>query len=197
MNAGRKALGWVGAGLAMLTAGCAFDALLAATASLGGATAGQRGNAQVVFINNTPFRAIFTFGAYDHLDRDTQPVLRQFSSATTTLSLEGNSESTVQQIQCHRVFSIGGAGLIARVRDNLSEGSFEETPLVEGVYFSSADVGDDLADLPTEGVAAPLDSFIGADFECGSMVIYRFEVDDSGAAAFTVEMTTIPAESTR
>lgn len=183
--------------LTVAITGCAFDALLYSTASLGSDTAGERGSVQVLFINNTPYRAIFTFGAYDDLDRNTEPVLLQFSSADDTLNLEGNTQSDTIDVECHRVFSIGGDGLIARVHDNLDEGTYDETPLVSGVHFSSAEVGDDLADRPIEGQAAPYDAFIGADFECGSLVIYRFEVNDFGTEAFKVEMSVIPAESTR
>lgn len=180
-------------GLLLAAAGC--DALLNATASLGGATAGQRGNARVLFINNTPFRAIFMFGAYDNLDQDTQPQIQQFSSQN--INLGGDSQSNVLTIPCSRVFSIGGAGLLLRVQENLMEGQFNEDLLFEGVRFSSAGVGDDNADEATEGVAPPMDAFIGADFECNSLLIYRFEINDLGPDPFAIELTTIPSESTR
>lgn len=177
--------------------GCAFEGLLHNTASLGGSVAGQRGNAQVLFINNTPFRAIFTFGAYDDLDRDTVPTLRQFSSSTTTANLEGDSQTSLIAIQCSRVFSIGGEGLLARVQENLAEDQFNDDALVSGINFSSAPVDDEMADEPTEGTALPVDLLIGVDFECGSMVIFRLEVNDLGPEEFQVDVSVIPAESTR
>ena len=180
-------------GLLMGLVGC--NALQNATASLGGATAGQRGNVRVLFINNTPFRAIFTFGAYDNLDRNTQPQIQQISSTTT--DLEGNAQTNVMNIPCHRVFSIGGAGLLARIRDNLMDGQFDEDLLIEGVNFSSAPVGDDQADAATEGMAPPIDRFIGVDFECNSLVIYRFEINDLGPDPFTIDFSSIPSDSTR
>lgn len=177
--------------------GCSLDGWLHATASLGGATAGQRGNTEVVFINNTPYRAIFTFGTFDELDRESEPTLRQFSSATDTLNLEGNSQSDTLTVQCARVYSIGGEELIKRVRAMLDEDEFEEAALVEGVNFSSAAVDDEMADAPTEGTAAPLNAYIGADFECGALLIYRFEMADSGPNPFVVELTIIPGEDNR
>ncbi|MCB9849928.1 MAG: hypothetical protein H6817_04410 [Phycisphaerales bacterium] len=177
--------------------GCAFNALLHATSSLGGTVAGQRGNTQVLFINNTPYRAIFTFGAYDELDQNTEPTLQQFSSDASTLDLEGNTQSDTIDVQCARVYSIGGTGLITRVRANLDEGSFDETSLVEGVNFSSAGVDDDDADAATEGKAAAHNALIGVDFECGALLIYRFEVNDAGPEPFIVELTVIPAEDNR
>ncbi|HNO79620.1 MAG TPA: hypothetical protein PKN33_16340 [Phycisphaerae bacterium] len=181
----------------LVLSGCGLDGLLSLTASLGGNVAGQRGNAEVLFINNTPFRAIFVFGAYDNLDRDTQPTLLSFSSDPDTLNLEGNSETTIQQVQCSRVFSIGGEGLLARAQENLDEAALENVPLIEGVYFSSAEVGDDDADEPNEGIAPPLDSNIGADFECGALLIYRLEFDEDGPERFRIDLTVVPAESTR
>ena len=84
-----------------------------------------------------------------------------------------------------------------RLRANLAEGSFDETSLVEGVNFSSAPVGDDQADAATEGTAAAHDALIGADFECGALLIYRMEFNDAGPEPFIVELTVIPAEDNR
>ncbi len=177
--------------------GCGLDPLLQLTSSLGGDVAGQRGSADVLFVNNTPFRAIFTFGAYDNLDRDTQPILLPFSSSPNTLNLEGNTESTIQQVQCSRVFSIGSEGLLTRTLANLDETMREDVPLIEGVHFSSAAVDAEDADAPNEGMAQPLEANIGPDFECGALLIYRLEFDDNGPERFRVELTVVPAESNR
>lgn len=179
--------------LMLSAAGC--DAIFSASASLGGATAGQRGTARVLFINNTPFRAIFLFGAFDDLDQNTQPSVTQFNSQN--ILLEGNTESAVANINCARVFSVGGEGLIFRIRENLPDGTVPEALLFEGVKFSSAPVGDEDADAATEGVAAPLDARIGVDFECNSLLVYRLEINDLGPEPFTVQLTAIPSESTR
>lgn len=179
--------------LIFVSTGC--DAFFATSASLGGATAGQRGTARVLFINNTPYRAIFLFGAYDNLDQNTQPNVTQFNSEN--IVLEGNTESPVANIGCTRIFSVGGEGLVLRIRENLPEDTVPEELLVEGVGFSSAPVGDDDADVPNEGAAAPLDARIGVDFECNSMLIYRLEINDLGPEPFVVELTAIPSESTR
>src|SRR5438046_4392985 len=56
---------------------------------------------QVGFINNTPFRAIFTFGAYDPLNKDTLPT--GFGQSR----LEGNTASAQQPQPCRKVFSVG------------------------------------------------------------------------------------------
>ena len=178
-------------------AGCTIEGLLHATASLGGDVANQRGNVQLLIINNTPYRAIFSLGGYDEFDRDTEPVLMQFASDPAGLVLEGNAQTPLGQFECHRVFSIGGDGLIARVRANLEEEEYDDELLVGGVYFSSADMNSEEADQPTEGVAAPHDAYIGVDFSCGSLLIYRFEYNDVGPEEFVIDLTVIPSESTR
>lgn len=181
----------------MLAGSTGCDAILHATSSLGGNTAGQRGTTEVVFINNTPYRAIFTFGGYDQFDRETEPNLRQFSSATGTLNLEANTQSDTLSVQCARVYAIGTEGLITRVHANLDPEDYDNDALVEGVRFSSAAVGDDNADEATEGVAAPHEALIGVDFECGALLVYRLELNDAGPEPFIVDLTVIPGESTR
>src|SRR5438034_458452 len=57
---------------------------------------------QVGFINNTPFRAIFTFGAYDQLNKDTVP------TGFGQLRLEGNTASAQIAQPCRKTFSVGG-----------------------------------------------------------------------------------------
>ena len=181
--------------LMVCLSGCSFDALLRNTASLGGDTAGDRGEISVVFINNTPYRAIFTAGTYDNLDQETTPDIVQVTS--TSSALEGNSQSPPGQLTCARVMSVGGAGLVTRVRQNLAANQFDDELLFEGVRFSSAATDDEQADEATQGTAPARVAYIGSEFECGALLIYRLEFDDAGPNPFTVELTVIPAESNR
>jgi len=198
MNAqvARRRLTWVMlTALAIVIAGCSLDALLHQTASFGGATAGQRGNSQVLFINNTPYRAIFTFGAYDDWDQDTQP--RLFSFGPNDRNLEGGQSSAVLSVQCARVYSIGGDTMRRLAEENLAETAVSKETLVPGVFFSSAALGDENEALPTEGMAAPLDLWIGADFPCNSLIVFRLEVNDVGEDAFRVDYEVIPSREPR
>jgi hypothetical protein len=47
-------------------------------ASLGGNVAGGRGGVDIVFDNQTQYRAIFTFGIYDPQDQTSNPTYGQF-----------------------------------------------------------------------------------------------------------------------
>ena len=71
------------------TAGCNVDNLLNQTASFGGDTAGGRSKFRYVIINNTPYRALFTAGAYDDLDQNTTPQFQQFGNDANGTHLEG------------------------------------------------------------------------------------------------------------
>lgn len=181
--------------LAMVIAGCSLDALLHQTASFGGETAGQRGSSQVLFINNTPYRAIFTFGAYDDWDQNTEPKLLAFGP--NDRSLEGGQSSAILTVECARVYSIGGETMRRLAEENLAEDAVSSETLVPGVFFSSAAVGDENEALPTEGTAAPLDLWLGSDFPCNSLIVFRFEANDVGEDAFRVDYEVIPSRESR
>ncbi len=198
MNAQRASRLWAWGAvpiLVALAAGCSIDALLHQTASFGGATAGQRGNSRILFINNTPYRAVFTFGAYDDWDQNTEP--RLFSFGPNDRKLEGGQSSGILSVRCARVYSIGGDTMRRLARDNLAEDAVSAEALVPGVFFSGAPLGDENEALPTEGTAAPIDLWLGADFPCNSLIVFRFEVNDVGEDAFRVDYEVIPSREPR
>jgi hypothetical protein len=176
---------------------CDVETLLHQTASFGGATAGSRGTTDVVFINKTPFRAIFTFGTYDDFDQNTEPQLVTFSPNDGSEDLEGGDVSTIRTVTCARVFSIGGDTMLRLARENLAADTLVEEAMVPGVYFSSAALGDENEALPTEGVADPLDLRLGVDFPCNSLIVYRLEVNSNGEPPFRVDFEVIPSRDDR
>ena len=78
----------------MVLPGCGVD-ISNLTASLGGDTAGSRGRVQIVFINNTPYRSVFTFAIYDQTDPSSEPDFRQFGHDEGRLILEGDGTSNI------------------------------------------------------------------------------------------------------
>ena len=178
--------------------GCNPDPLLHQTASFGGDTAGQRGTADVLFINNTPFRAIFTFGAYDDMNEDAQPQLLSFGpNGVPPQNLEGNAFSARLPVTCARVFSVGGDTMRRLAEENLDPSAILEEALVPGVLFSSAAIGEENEALPTEGTADPLDLWLGADFPCGCLIVFRFEVNDVGDTPFRIDYEVFPDREAR
>ncbi len=171
------------------------------TASLGGDIAGGRGSVQVVFINNTPHRVVFTFGSYDPLDQFTQPDFGQFGADDAGRILDDGGTSAILPIECARVFSIGGAELLDFIGRNLPDADVAEEAYAEGIAFLRTTTDDDADPEGTEttviGRAPPFEALLGADFSCGALLIIRFEFSDLGPDPFRVDFELIPSESTR
>jgi hypothetical protein len=183
--------------IAAMCGSCDVETLLNQTASFGGDTAGSRGTTDLVFINKTPFRAIFTFGTYDDFDQNTEPELVTFSPNDGSQDLEGGDVSTIRTVTCARVFSIGGATMLRLAEENLDPDTLVDEAMVPGVYFSGAELGDENEALPTEGVADPLDLRLGVDFPCNSLIVYRLEVNSNGERPFRVDFEVIPSRDDR
>ncbi|MCH7925895.1 MAG: hypothetical protein IIC51_10220, partial [Planctomycetes bacterium] len=137
------------------------------TASFGGSTAGSRGSVRVLFINNTPQRAVFTYGTYDQTDQFSQPDFRQFGLNSTDLNLDGDSESSIDPISgqspliCARVFGVGSPDLLRLIDEYLSGATVKNVtempaPLVE--VFGDAETAPSL-----RMVIVPVDLVEGAE----------------------------------
>lgn len=153
----------------------------------------------VGFVNNTPFRAIFTFGGYNTLDDDSVPTL--FGQ----LRLEGNTSSAQLNQPCRKVFSVGGDELIRLIELNSNSPTInvnDPDALIRGVNFSSAPANDPLAAEPTEGTAVGLDRLVGVDFTCErtssqqatgtGLLIFTFEQDAMAPGGFRIDYMFIP-----
>jgi len=149
---------------------------------------------RVAFINNTDFRAVFTFGAYDPLDKDTLP------TGFSQLRLEPQTSSETFLQPCRRTFSVGGAELIRLIDENRNDPSVnitDERALVDGVNFSGAPLGDPLEADPTEGTAEGSDKQVGVDFACErkdirdttgtGLLIFTFESDGASPGGFRID----------
>jgi hypothetical protein len=175
-------------------AGCTGDRANL-TASFGGSVAGRRGEIQVLFINNTPWRAVFTVGTYDQTDTGDQPDFSQFGNDTEGgLVLEGGESSPIGSLDCARVFSIGGPRLLALIEENLPDAELLPEAGIEGVEFFTINT-DGEADPAREGTAPPFEALLGVDFPCNALLIVRFEEDATGS--FRVDFELIPSESER
>lgn len=140
---------------------------------------------RLTFINNTPFRAIFTFGSYDPLDQNTTP------TGFGQLRLESGATSPLQTQPCRKSFSVGGEELIRLidVRDLVVN---DPRALIDGVNFSAAPLGDPLAAEPTEGTALGRVDRAGVDFTCDSVLIYSFEQDATAPGGFRIDLQVLP-----
>ncbi len=181
---------------------CSTDALFTLTAATSDFTPGTGAPTprviSVGFVNNTPFRAIFTYGAYDHLDQESIPT--NFGQ----LRLEGNTASAQIPQPCQQTFSVGGDALITLIQENRADPSInitDERALVRGVYFSGAPLGDPLEAEPTEGTAQGLVLMAGVDFTCArtdirettgtGLLTFTFEQDATTVSGFRIDYSFI------
>jgi hypothetical protein len=167
------------------------------TAPFGGDVAGGRGHVQIVFINNTPYQAVFTFATYDQTDTSSEPDFRQFGHDEEGLILEGDSTSSIGSLDCGRVFSIGGPRMLALLADNLPDAPLADEATIEGVEFFSVPENDSATAPVSQGKSPPFEALLGVDFPCNSLLIVRFEIDDRGPAPFRIDFELIPSRSTR
>ncbi len=175
-----------------LLRGCSAETFVNQTASLGGDQAGSSGNVRIAFINNTPYRAIFTYGTYNNTNQADQPDVGQFVASDGATTLEGNSIAAIVTLSCDRVFSIGDSELLRLIAENVDDETLDEEALVQGVAFSSAELGDEMAGVATEGFAEQVRALLGVDFPCGSILVVRFEIDEFGPAPFKADFEVIP-----
>lgn len=140
-------------------------------------------------INATPYRAVFTLGAYDNLDQKSVP---QFT--TVLLESQANDPTNLgtfsrQTSSCRRALSVGSEELLKLIKDQGLDTSTSVTnkgALITGVNFSDAPVGGADETNPTQGTAEPLTVLQGVDYPCGSFVIFRMEQDSTAPGGFKV-----------
>ena len=153
-------------------------------------TAELTGNITVQIINNTPFRASFTFGTYNPLDRAPGPVDMQ------QLRLEARATSEILTLGCDRSAVIGTDEFIERaVAVNADEtDDFDADAFSARVSFSSAPADSPAAALPISGTLAGVEALLGVHFGCEDRVIFTIEVDAAAPDGFRIDFTAIPAE---
>jgi hypothetical protein len=175
---------------------------------LGGDVAGGRGSIEVVFDNQTPYRAIFTFGTYDPQDQTSVPVYGQFAvdpEQDETPFNRGLDPDTVSPrgsvfINCGRVFSLGGQELINRIEAEDVE-PFNNAPVIEaalrtGIYFTAAPLDDPDANAVENFAirADPVVSLVGVDYGCDSLLVYTLRLDPENSERVIVDLAVVPAE---
>jgi len=174
----------LGATLVSLSAGCSGGLIANLTEE-------RQGDITVLIINNTPYRASFSLGSYDALDRD-PPGAVDFVQQR----VEGHTTAAVITLQCKRNVALGTADLIQRARDTDEDeaADFDPDAFSENVNFSSAPADSDLAASPTAGYAEGREVLLGVDYSCGDQLIFTLEEDATAAGGFRVDFYLLPDE---
>jgi len=136
----------------------------------------------IALVNKTPYRAVFTIGAFDPFDQNTIPDFQQFR-------LEGDSVDFFQN-DCRRAVAVGSQRLIDLINDS-GQNVADADALVVGVNFSGAAANDPEAAQPTEGTAESIEVFHGVDYPCGALLIFTFVQDADAPGGFKVEFGVI------
>ncbi|MBI5864012.1 MAG: hypothetical protein HZB38_05815 [Planctomycetes bacterium] len=169
-------------GMLALLGGCSGDFIMNQTEE-------RSGNVTAIFINNTAFRASFSFGAFDSLDRN-PPGAITFQQ----LQLEAGTTSATSTLPCRRDVAIGTAEMLQRALDTNATnlGGFNRDIFVEGVAFSSAPAGTVGSGVATDGTAKGIDAKLGVDYSCGDQLIFTFEEDATASGGFRIVFSVIP-----
>jgi len=180
MRSSRIVLSGVVAGLATsalsLVGGCPDTVLTNLTKE-------RTGNISIQFINNTRYRAAFSYGTWDSWDRSPGPVTLQ------QLRLPPHAISSVAQLPCRRNAAIGTQEFVQRVLDTKADqtGTFDADAFDDTVHFSSAPSDSDLAALPTAGWAEGVEKLLGVDYSCGDLLIFTFWEDPDAPGGFRID----------
>ncbi|MCH8806298.1 MAG: hypothetical protein IH986_09450 [Planctomycetes bacterium] len=185
---------WIALGNAVLAIAGAF-----VLASFGGClsptflanqTAVRSGNLTFDFVNNTRFRASFSFGTFDALDRSPGNV------GFEQMRLEAGLSASPTVAQCARNAVIGTQEFIDRVlaTDSDQTDDFDADAFSTVVHFSSAPADSATAGLPDIGTATGLELLLGVDFSCDDRIVFTFEEDPDAPGGFRIDFVVIQDE---
>jgi len=177
---------WTKAAMPLAALGACLVAFVSGCANfIANQTEERSGSITVTFINNTRYRAAFTCGSYDPLDRDLPrgPVdLQQFR-------LEAGNIQDAVSFDCQRSFVIGTEGFIQRALDLQEDDQegFDADAFDTVVHFSSAPLGSAAEALPTVGTAEGIETRLGVDYACNDELIFTFVEDATAPGGFRIE----------
>lgn len=184
MHRFRRCLTATGIALSLM-AGCSGDFSNYLTESLSG-------NINLQFVNNTHYRASFTYGSFNDLDR-TGPGPVDVGQER----LEANTVTSVVTVFCRRDFAVATQDLVDRIVETNSDQAdgFDRDALNERVNFSSAPIDDPAAALPSAGTAKGVLVHVGVDFACNDTLIFTFNEDPNAPGGFRIDYVLLHSPS--
>jgi hypothetical protein len=144
----------------------------------------RTGNISMQFINNTRYRAAFSFGTWDASDRTPGPVTLQ------QLRVPANTSSTAATVPCRRNAAVGTKNFVDRVvatKTDQTTTTFDPDSFDKVVHFSAAASDSDAAALPTAGTALGVEKLLGVDYSCADLLIFTFWEDPDAEGGFRVD----------
>ena len=183
---GRNAL--VAATLAAVMAGVFAGLGGCGTATLLNQTKERTGNVTMVFFNNTPYTASFSYGTWDEWDRSPGAVSLQ------QLRLAPNSSSSATSVTCRRNAAVATQAFYNRViwtKTDQNTSNFDPEAFDVVIHFSAAPSGSDTQGLPTVGTAQGSEKLLGVDYSCADQLVFKFFQDPDAPGGFRVDFEDI------
>jgi hypothetical protein len=180
----------VGLAVIVCTVGTALSAGCTTSSLFRNFVAPVTGDVTFVLINDTPYRAVFSFGTYNDLDRSPGVVNLQ------QLRLEAHTSGELTTLACAHNAAVGTDGLVARVlATNADEtAEFDAEAFHEWVGFSSFPSDSAGAGLADAGSAEGLEVLLGVDFSCGDQLIFTFVEDETATGGFRIDFAVLVSE---
>jgi hypothetical protein len=147
----------------------------------------RTGNINMQFINNTAYRASFSYGTWDAWDKTPGAVTLQ------QLRLEAGTASTPAAVPCRRNAAVATQALYTRVVQTQADQttSFDADAFDTVVHFSAAPVDSTTAALPTQGTAAGIEKLLGVDYSCADTLVISFNEDPAEPGGFRIDCVVI------
>ena len=183
------ATGTTAAALLALAAGCNSTLFLNLTKE-------KTGTINVQFVNDTPYRAIFTIGAWDAWENEGAITIQQ-------RRIGGNTTPAAFTMPCTRNLAIGTENMVERVlvtKTDQTTTNFDPEAFDVVVRFSRGAEGTPTAGLPTEGTAGGIELLLGVDYSCADTIVFTFVQDPDAPGGFRIDRTVVrdvlPGEET-
>jgi hypothetical protein len=151
----------------------------------------RSGTITVLIINDTPYRAAFSFGSYDGLNRDPPGAIDFVQSR-----IEAHTTPEPFELECRRNVAIATEDLRQRAIDTreYEEEEFDADAFSAVVHFSAAPPDDAQAASPTAGYAEGVEVLLGIDYACGDQLVFTFVEDAAASGGFQVEFSLLRTE---
>lgn len=181
---------------AAAVAAAAAGAVLAGSAGCGSVwlnlTKEKTGTISFVFINDTEYRASFSYGTYDAWDRSPPGAV-----TLQQIAVAPHTTTAPQSVTCRRNAAVATQEFVDRVLATDADRNlttFEPDRFDSVVHFSSAPADSDAADLPTQGTAAGREVLLGIDFSCGDQLVFTFVEDPDAEGGYRIDFEVIRNE---
>lgn len=143
----------------------------------------RTGNITIRFINDSDYRAAFSYGTWDEWDRSPGPINFEQTIVGPRVTLAPVT------LPCARNFAIGTQKLVDRVllTDADDTDDFNPDAFDVVVHFSHGTSDTDVEAVPTRGTALGIEKLLGVDYSCQDQLVVTFVEDPDAEGGFRID----------